>query len=452
LGGSGDLEMGITKVRWLVSEVDSTRYEGRPMLRPFEGWVMLNAGELPEEERRYLEGLEPELRSKYGEPGAWHEIVAKVLVISGQTARDVSGIRQLKKNSAMTGREFARDYVESWFERWRYSKFLWGYGKWTQKELFGKPLKPVPWDEVRDQETILEWLEDDDPDAWGHAARCIHWAYEEEVAEGFDRERLLAFLWRRFEAGTKDWTLSFSKAILTLAPGDAGKLLRAEYLREEQWTDVLTALMDGGDIPAGLMPKMMEKFKAMDDRVKRWHKVYEKALVVMARSDSEAVKPLIEAALKSGNHSWVRGAEVAQTVLAGVDYAFRRVWEMKRKVGYGGLTEPQRNLLLCDYFSRQVYNGGIAQVFDNDDNKEYRPDIPSALHAVGAELCCGVMEEAIRLKSAVERGEMTDEEFDKAESVLTDKVYDAGCEGIDSKMMRYAIEHAGHFRRGAGAS
>ena len=52
------------------------RYDGKPLLRLLELYVLRAIGELPEQERQTLEKMAPKLKAIYGGNGEWHEAIA----------------------------------------------------------------------------------------------------------------------------------------------------------------------------------------------------------------------------------------------------------------------------------------------------------------------------------------------------------------------------------------
>ena len=54
----------------------NSRYDGQPLLRLLECYVLWAIGELPEAQANSLLEMTPKLRSVYGSKGAWQEIVA----------------------------------------------------------------------------------------------------------------------------------------------------------------------------------------------------------------------------------------------------------------------------------------------------------------------------------------------------------------------------------------
>jgi len=58
---------------------NQSRYEGKPMLRLLESYVLWAIGELPAENAKTLEGMVPTLEKVYGVSGSWVEIIEKVM-------------------------------------------------------------------------------------------------------------------------------------------------------------------------------------------------------------------------------------------------------------------------------------------------------------------------------------------------------------------------------------
>ncbi len=52
------------------------RYDGKPLLRLLELYVLKEIGELSQEEQTTLEQMAPKLQTIYGGGGEWHEAVA----------------------------------------------------------------------------------------------------------------------------------------------------------------------------------------------------------------------------------------------------------------------------------------------------------------------------------------------------------------------------------------
>ena len=55
-----------------------SRYEGKPLLRLLELYVLKTIDELSESEAKTLESMTPKLRATYGVSGTWDEVIAAV--------------------------------------------------------------------------------------------------------------------------------------------------------------------------------------------------------------------------------------------------------------------------------------------------------------------------------------------------------------------------------------
>jgi hypothetical protein len=58
---------------------DSSRYDGQPLLRLLEHYVLWAIGELPQAEQDVLNRMAPKLQSIYGGGGEWHEAIAAAM-------------------------------------------------------------------------------------------------------------------------------------------------------------------------------------------------------------------------------------------------------------------------------------------------------------------------------------------------------------------------------------
>ena len=59
----------------------NARYNGKPLLRLLELYVLRAIGELSQSEERTLEEMAPKLQAIYGGRGQWHEAIAAALHI-----------------------------------------------------------------------------------------------------------------------------------------------------------------------------------------------------------------------------------------------------------------------------------------------------------------------------------------------------------------------------------
>jgi len=58
---------------------DSSRYDGQPLLRLLELYVLWAIGELPQAEQDRLNTMAPKLQSIYGGGGEWHDAIAAAM-------------------------------------------------------------------------------------------------------------------------------------------------------------------------------------------------------------------------------------------------------------------------------------------------------------------------------------------------------------------------------------
>lgn len=59
--------------------MSDSRYQGKPLLRLLECYVLKAIGELSPKDAENLTGMQPKLVQIYGVEGAWDEIVAKTM-------------------------------------------------------------------------------------------------------------------------------------------------------------------------------------------------------------------------------------------------------------------------------------------------------------------------------------------------------------------------------------
>jgi len=69
----------------------SSRYDGKPLLRLLELYVLWAIGELPQAEQDKLNGMAPKLQAIYGGGGQWHDAIAARLSGCLRKCRQLSG-------------------------------------------------------------------------------------------------------------------------------------------------------------------------------------------------------------------------------------------------------------------------------------------------------------------------------------------------------------------------
>ncbi|MBR0712096.1 hypothetical protein [Bradyrhizobium liaoningense] len=71
---------------------DSRRYEGKPLLRLLELYVLRAIDELPQVDQQNLDKMAPKLQAIYGGGGTWHEAVAAAVHMPLDMPSKIRGI------------------------------------------------------------------------------------------------------------------------------------------------------------------------------------------------------------------------------------------------------------------------------------------------------------------------------------------------------------------------
>lgn len=98
---------------------DNARYDGKPLLRLLELYVLKALGELPALEEETLAKLAPKLQAIYGGKGQWHEAIEAAVRMPAdmpQQIRDMWAqnleIAQTKNVPALSAQQFAELFVD----------------------------------------------------------------------------------------------------------------------------------------------------------------------------------------------------------------------------------------------------------------------------------------------------------------------------------------------------
>lgn len=98
-----------------------TRYQGKPLLRLLEFYVLKAIGELSRESEESLNAMAPKLQAIYGGDGRWEDAIARALHMPDtmpQAIRDMWS-RNLKiardNNLTLTPQQFAEMFVDNNF-------------------------------------------------------------------------------------------------------------------------------------------------------------------------------------------------------------------------------------------------------------------------------------------------------------------------------------------------
>ena len=96
----------------------NTRYDGRPLVRLLELYVLRSIGELATSEEQTLEKMSPKLQSIYGGGGQWHEAIAAAVQMPPTLPTAIRDMwnknREVaRENGAtLTPQEFAEMFVD----------------------------------------------------------------------------------------------------------------------------------------------------------------------------------------------------------------------------------------------------------------------------------------------------------------------------------------------------
>ncbi|MEM6867289.1 MAG: hypothetical protein AAF528_02795 [Cyanobacteria bacterium P01_C01_bin.121] len=94
------------------------RYEGKPLLRLLECYVLFSIGELPDSNRKKLNEMTPKLSAVYKHSGTWTEILEKQMNFPEQMQTEIDKV--WKKNTLLAEKEgkildpehFAQSFVD----------------------------------------------------------------------------------------------------------------------------------------------------------------------------------------------------------------------------------------------------------------------------------------------------------------------------------------------------
>jgi hypothetical protein len=98
-----------------------SRYQGKPLLRLLECYVLSAIGELQSSDEQTLEKVSPKLREVYGLEGQWREVIAQVMHFPANIEEEFRRMwehnRKLaaENNETLLGEEFARMVVDDNF-------------------------------------------------------------------------------------------------------------------------------------------------------------------------------------------------------------------------------------------------------------------------------------------------------------------------------------------------
>jgi hypothetical protein len=100
---------------------DNRRYEGRPLHRLLELYVLEAIGELPPADRQNLEKMAPKLKQIYGGGETWHEAIAGAVQFPPDTPSAIRAMWNRNLETArlsgvtLTPQQFAEMFVDDNF-------------------------------------------------------------------------------------------------------------------------------------------------------------------------------------------------------------------------------------------------------------------------------------------------------------------------------------------------
>jgi hypothetical protein len=88
------------------------RYNGKPLLRLLELYVLHHIGQLTKEHQDYLKAKTPELRKAYNRSGEWHEIIASVMKFPKGFHEHMLEKWRLT-GSSLSAERFAQEFIDA---------------------------------------------------------------------------------------------------------------------------------------------------------------------------------------------------------------------------------------------------------------------------------------------------------------------------------------------------
>jgi hypothetical protein len=98
---------------------EKNRYDGKPLLRLFELYVLDAIGELHDSHRQSLEKMAPKLQKTFGGNGDWHEAIATAGQIPPEWPEAIRGLwarnleATLGDGTRLSPQEFAEIFVDN---------------------------------------------------------------------------------------------------------------------------------------------------------------------------------------------------------------------------------------------------------------------------------------------------------------------------------------------------
>jgi len=180
------------------------------------------------------------------------------------------------------------------------------------------------------------------------------------------------------------------------------------------------------------------------------------ALESLARCSGDRARPFLERALASDQQEIQESAAKGLATLAGLDDPIKFVLNLMQRVGFDGLTSPQRVVYCGFLFDAEVCNGGIIQFFGNSSGNRAVETL-EALRVLGHTEAHHALDTAMKLVGPFSREpnrEMRlaafEDRFDGLRSRFgpLESAYYSTQGLLRQRMLMYAAANAAHFRSG----
>ena len=80
--------------------MEDPRYDGKPLLRLIELWVLWAVGEIDDADQVRLKEMEPKLQKTWGHGGAWHNMIEATLHLPASLPEQLRGMWQRNLETA----------------------------------------------------------------------------------------------------------------------------------------------------------------------------------------------------------------------------------------------------------------------------------------------------------------------------------------------------------------
>lgn len=95
-----------------IKYTDNPRYEGQPLLRLLELYVLHHIGQLSGEDEAGLKAMAPKLRQTWGRDGEWHELVSGAVNLPAEFPAHVRRLWERERDT-VAPEQFARMVIDA---------------------------------------------------------------------------------------------------------------------------------------------------------------------------------------------------------------------------------------------------------------------------------------------------------------------------------------------------